>query len=268
MAESGRSRAWGLLAATSALTLLTGCGLFGHDDTASAAPLPAAAPDASESLEPIPEESVSEEPSPTPSRTSVKPKVKSAEPTQPAFWSQLPACAHRDATKSASKAKVKAALKTSSARIYWHTEAPNLKLNYPLVKAVAWQESGWQSNIHNCDGGTGVMQVMPSTVDMINDRFGLAYDASKLQDNTDVGANYLAWLVNWVEYNYFKGTGYSLSTSKCKSHTSWCLLNVVISGYQAGAGGIEAAAASKKLPNPEYVAAVRSLMTRCQCDQY
>ncbi|HEY0001846.1 MAG TPA: lytic transglycosylase, partial [Actinoplanes sp.] len=87
-------------------------------------------------------------------------------------------------------------------------------------------------------------------------------------ENALVGANYLAWLTKWVENNYFKGSGYSLSTSKCKSHTSWCLLNVVIAGYNAGQGGIEAAAASKKLPKPQYVAAVRSLMARCQCDQY
>jgi soluble lytic murein transglycosylase-like protein len=269
MVESRRLRPWRLLAAASALPLLlSGCGLFGHDDEASAAPLPVATAESLEPIEPTPEEIISAEPSPTPSRTSAKPKVKSAEPTQPAFWSQLPDCARRDSTKLVSKSKVKAALKTAAARIYWRTEAPTLKLNYPLVKAVAWQESGWQSNIHNCDGGMGVMQVMPDTVVMINGRFGLAYDPAKYQDNALVGANYLAWLTKWAVDNYFKGGGYSLSSGKCKSHTSWCLLNVVIAGYNAGQGGIEAAASSKRLPNPQYVAAVRSLMTRCQCDQY
>ena len=77
--------------------------------------------------------------------------------------------------------------------------------------------------------------------------------------------NVVAWTVGAY---YFRGKGWSLSPSKCKSHTSWCLLNVVISGYNAGQGGIEAAAETKTLPNPEYVAAVRSLMTRCQCDKY
>jgi hypothetical protein len=43
---------------------------------------------------------------------------------------------------------------------------------------------------------------------------------------------------------------------------------VVISGYNAGAGGVESAASGKTLPNPQYVAAVRALMKRCQCDQF
>jgi soluble lytic murein transglycosylase-like protein len=258
-----------LLAAVVALIVAAGCGLTGKDDT----PAPVAATAASASPEPtfdLATEPPTPEPttaSPTPSKTPSK-KPKSAEPTQPAFWSQLPACAHYDKTKAVAKSKVKSSLQAAAGRTYWNTEAPQLKLNYPLVKAVAWQESGWQTNIHNCDGGTGVMQVMPATVEMINQRFGLTYDASKYQDNALVGANYLAWMTKWVGDTYFKGTNYNLSTSKCKSHTSWCLLNVVIAGYNAGQGGVEAAAQSKTLPNPEYVAAVRSLMSRCQCDKY
>ncbi len=164
--------------------------------------------------------------------------------------------------------KVKAALQSAAARSYWQHTAPTLKLNYPLVKAIAWQESGWQSNIHNCDGGAGLMQIMPATLSMINSRFGLNYDRAKYQDNAYVGANYLAWLTQWAGTNYFPNDKENLSASKCQSVTSWCLLNVVISGYNAGQGGIEAAAASKQLPNPKYVASVRALMTRCQCDQF
>ena len=258
-----------VLAAAVALIVAAGCGLTGHDKGTAAAP-PSSGPiwdTATPSEEPTLDDLSAESPSPTPSKTTTKPKPKSTEPTAPPFWSQLPACAHYDKTKPVAKSKVKTALKSAAARIYWRTEAPTLKLNYPLVKAIAWQESGWKSNIHNCDGGTGIMQVMPATVDMINQRFGLAYDPSKYQDNAYVGANYLAWLTKWAAYNYFKNS-YNLSTGKCKSHTSWCLLNVVISGYNVGQGGIEAAAATKTLPNPEYVAAVRALMTRCQCDQY
>lgn len=261
---------WHLVAAAAALVVVAGCGLGGKDEVSATTPLVEQSTEAGPTFEPLPEETTSS-PTPAPSKTSKKPaksKPKTTEPTAPPFWSQLPDCAHYDKTKPISKAKVKAALKSAAGRVYWRTEAPTLKLNYPLVKAIAWQESGWQSNIHNCDGGAGIMQVMPATVDQMNQRFGLTYDASKYQDNAYVGANYLAWLTKWVEYNYFKGQGWSLSTSKCKSHTSWCLLNVVISGYNAGQGGIEAAAETKTLPNPEYVAAVRSLMTRCQCDKY
>jgi soluble lytic murein transglycosylase-like protein len=253
-----------VLVAAVALIVAGGCGLTGGDKTENqvAAPPPSTEP----TFDLVTEAPTPDPTTPSPSPSSKKPKP--AEPTQPAFWNQLPACAHYDKTKAVSKSKVKAALKSAAARTYWNTEAPQLKLNYPLVKAVAWQESGWQTNIHNCDGGTGVMQVMPDTVDMINGRFGLTYDASKYQDNAYVGANYLAWMTKWVGDTYFKGSNYNLSTSKCKTHTSWCLLNVVIAGYNAGQGGVEAAASSKSLPNPEYVAAVRSLMSRCQCDSY
>jgi soluble lytic murein transglycosylase-like protein len=260
-----------IMAAAIALVVAAGCGLTGGKDNSGDSTAAAAADEPS--FEPITEsptpeaEPTTQSPKPKPSKTPSK-KPKTTEPTAPPFWSQLPDCAHYDKTTPVSKSKVKAALKSASGRVYWNTEAPQLKLNYPLVKAVAWQESGWKSNIHNCDGGTGVMQVMPDTEAFVNQRFGLSYDVSKFQDNAFAGANYLAWMTKWAGDRYFKGTNYNLSASKCKTHSSWCLLNVVISGYNAGQGGIEAAAASKELPNPDYVAAVRSLMTRCQCDQY
>ncbi|WP_250030559.1 transglycosylase SLT domain-containing protein [Paractinoplanes maris] len=259
-------------AAVAALIMAAGCGLAGGKDDDVAAPASvasevSASPEPTGEPEPIAEVTESPTPAPTTKKPSRKPTTKAAEPTEPAFWSELPACARKDKTKPVPRRTVKKALKAASARVYWRTEAPTLKLNYPLVKAVAWQESGWQTNIHNCDGGTGVMQVMPDTVDFINGRFGLEYDAQNYKDNAFAGANYMAWFTRWAGQNYF-GENYNLSPSKCKSHTSWCLLNVVISGYNAGQGGIEAAAQSKTLPNPKYVAAVRSLMNRCECDQF
>ncbi len=262
-------RVW--VAAAATLVIVGGCGLTGgNDDEPAAAPEVVSASvepsEAGPAFEPITE---SPTPEPSPTQTSKKPAKPKATPekTEPVFWSELPACARRDKSKLVSRPKVKSALKAASSRIYWRTEAPQLKLNYPLVKAIAWQESGWQSNIHNCDGGAGIMQVMPDTVDMINNRFGLAYDPAKYQQNALVGANYLAWLTKWAGDNYFKGS-YDLSPKKCKSSSSWCLLNVVVSGYNAGSGGIEAAASSRELPNPQYVAAVRALMSRCECDQF
>jgi hypothetical protein len=267
------ARGWKLGVAVVALTVTAGCGLLGggNDDKKVAAPV--SIEESATPVEPTEEAVVTEAPEPVATTTKPtkkptrKPTTKAAEPTQPAFWSELPACAHYDKTKPVAKKTVKTALQTASSRVYWRTQAPNLKLNYPLVKAVAWQESGWQTNIHNCDGGMGVMQVMPDTVTMINNRFGLTYDPTAYKENALVGANYLAWLTKWVGDNYFKGS-YDLSPKKCKSHSSWCLLNVVISGYNAGAGNIEQAAESKTLPNPQYVAAVRSLMSRCECDQF
>jgi hypothetical protein len=43
---------------------------------------------------------------------------------------------------------------------------------------------------------------------------------------------------------------------------------MVIAAYNSGFGAVEDAWASKKLPNPEYVDSVRSLMTSCYCDRY
>jgi transglycosylase-like protein with SLT domain len=259
-----RTRA--LVAAMVGLVLVAGCGLTGNDDD-KAGDVAIATPN-EPTFEPVTESPTPEvvETTSAPPTKPVK-KPSSAAPTEEPFWEELPACAHRDKTKLVAKAKVKAALKTASAKIYWPTTAPTLKLNYPLVKAVAWMESGWQSNIHNCDGGAGIMQVMPATVEMINNRFAQSYDASVYQQNALIGANYLAWLAQWASERYF-GDSVNLSASKCKTTTSWCLLNVVISGYNAGQGSIEQAAASKKLPNPQYVATVRALMTRCKCDQY
>ena len=65
----------------------------------------------------------------------------------------------------------------------------------------------------------------------------------------------------------FKGS-YDLSTSKCKTHSSMCLLNMVISAYNAGFGAVDTGYKSGSLPNPAYVDSVRSLMTSCYCDRY
>jgi Transglycosylase SLT domain len=272
MSKPRGPRPWQLAVAATVLVVVAGCGLTGkHDDTVDAAPV------AEQTSEPV-APSATDEPTldpttappttkPTPKKTKASKKPTDTAPTEQPFWEQLPACAHRDSTKPVSMKKVKAALKDASGRVYWQNSAPTLKLNYPVVKAVAWMESGWQSNIHNCDGGAGIMQVMPDTLSFVNGRFGQNYDVTKYQQNALAGANYLAWLTKWVGDTYFQHS-YNLSAAKCKTATSWCLLNVVISGYNAGQGSLEQAGASKKLPNPQYVATVRALMTRCKCDQY
>ncbi|GID46039.1 hypothetical protein Aca07nite_33140 [Actinoplanes capillaceus] len=259
-----------LVAAVTALIVTAGCGLAGasenEKDSVGAPPV---------SVAPVTTEPVIEETTAAPVETTTKPKptkkvtkppTASASPVEQ-DWSQVPPCFDYEG-KNISKTKAKAALKKASGRIYWRTEAPQLKLNFTLVKAVSWQESGWQSAIRNCDGGFGLMQVMPDTLDHMNQRFGLDYDATgNYQDNAYAGANYLAWLTRYFGDNYFKES-YDLSPSKCKSHSSWCLLNVVVSGYNAGYGTVDAAAKSKTLPNPDYVDSVRSLMADCPCDRY
>jgi hypothetical protein len=251
------------------LMVLAGCGLAGageRENVAAPLPLPSSAAPTTAEPEPAAEE-VTEEATPEPTGTTKKPSKKPSPSPTEEDWSQKPDCADY-VGKNVSRSKAKVALKKASGRVYWRTEAPKLKLNFALVRAVSWQESGWQSAIRNCDGGFGLMQVMPDTLDHVNLRFGLDYDATgDYQDNAYAGANYLAWLTRYFGDAHFKGS-YDLSPSKCKSHSSWCLLNVVVSAYNAGYGTVDGAAGDKALPNPEYVDSVRSLMADCPCDKY
>jgi hypothetical protein len=258
-----------LVTAVVALVVLAGCGLAGNSsDDAAAAPAPAvdtAAP-AEDVVEPT-----SEETTPAPTTKAPKPPKKKSQakatPTADPNNFQLPDCAHREG-KRVSNAKVRKALTAAANRQYWRTEAPKLRVPYRLVKAVAWNESGWQSDIVNCDGGKGLMQVMPETTDHMNLRFGLDYDVDSYTDNAFIGANYLAYLTKEFGNDYFKGS-HDLSSSKCRSHSDRCLLNVVISAYNWGETPVRDAVKNKgKLPNPGYVDTVRSLMTKCFCDRY
>jgi len=65
-------------------------------------------------------------------------------------------------------ADVKAALTKAAGTPYWSTvrnkpegysgDGSEITVPVNLMKAVAWQESGWQSTIIACDGGIGTMQ--------------------------------------------------------------------------------------------------------------
>jgi hypothetical protein len=261
-----------VLAAVAALVVAAGCGLTGHDrDVAATQPTSGPIWDtATPSEEPTFDDQSAESPSPTPSKSASKkpkPKPSKTTPTGPVNNFQHADCFHYDG-KAISKASAKSALNAAAAKHYWPTSAPALTVPSDVVRAVAWNESGWQSNIVNCDGGFGLMQLMPDTVDLMNTRFEQSYNVKDYKQNAILGANYLAWLTKYIGDKYFTTTNYNLSTSKCTSATSWCLLNAVIAGYHAGVGTVEAAAASKKVPSPEYVRVVRSLMKSCFCDTY
>ncbi|HEX8630274.1 MAG TPA: transglycosylase SLT domain-containing protein, partial [Catenuloplanes sp.] len=176
-----------------------------------------------------------------------------------------PGCTEKFVGKPAKRAEVKAALTEAAGRTYWPVSAPGLTVPLDLVKAVAWQESTWRSNVHSCDGGVGLMQVMPGTAKQVNDRFEKAYDLNVHTDNAVLGANYLAWLVKYYGDAYFEGN-YEAKAADCASTTDMCLLNMVISAYNFGPGAVdEAADNNKALPNPGYVKNVRRLMTQCEC---
>jgi len=259
-----------LAAALAGVIMVAGCGLGGNDPepvagvTASQPVVEEPSVEATEEPEPSVEPTT---PAPAPSRKAKpKPRKTKATPTEEPNNFELPACATREG-KAVAKAKVKSALLAAAGKTYWPTSAPELKLPKRLVLATAWHESGWQADIVNCDGGRGLMQVMPDTEAFINQRFGQSFDSHDHRQNALLGANYLAWLTKAFGDAYFKGS-YDLSASKCKSHSSMCLLNMVIAGYNVGRGGVDAGYAEKQLPNPGYVDVTRSLMKSCYCDKY
>jgi soluble lytic murein transglycosylase-like protein len=263
-----RSQVGYLAGALAVLVLAVGCGLGGHGDPQAYQPAgtQSSATDSPYETDPSPERTAAATKAPS-KKPKAKPKATVATPTEDPNNFQLPACAHHEGVK-VSKSKAKAALVAAAGKTYWPTTAPELRLSSDLVKSVAWHESGWQSDIVNCDGGRGLMQVMPDTVDMINNRFGQSYDAHDYKQNAIIGANYLAWLTGYFGNKYFKSK-YDLSPGKCRTHASPCLLNMVISGYNAGFGSVDSAyARNKSLPNPGYVDSVRSLMSSCYCDRY
>lgn len=110
-------------------------------------------------------------------------------PTAVATFSGAPAVAGTSAlsAQTASRAQV-GALLTSAAQSYG--------VSASLVKAVAWQESGWRMVVSR-DGGIGVMQLMPATAAWLGPAlFGRAIDPYSLSDNIRAGVALLASYVH------------------------------------------------------------------------
>jgi hypothetical protein len=221
-----------------------------------------------ESLDPSP--SASEAPSPTPSKPKPKPSPSRKPVTIPGPPPPAPApspvpsgvvCPYHYGT-DAPLADVGTALETAAARHFWTTSPVNLPV--PLIKAIAKQESGWQSTIVACDGGIGTMQIMPNTATWMNQRFGTSYDLKTLSGNTMIGSAYLQWLIKYFGDVYFDSS-YSLGTDDCAQdpnvpdYKEPCLLNAVIAAYNYGYGKVDTPN-GLVIPNPDYVRPVRALM--------
>lgn len=68
-----------------------------------------------------------------------------------------------------------------------------------LVKAVAWQESGWQQNVRSSVGAIGVMQVMPATARWVNQVLGgHNLNIHVADDNVHLGVMYLRHLLDYM----------------------------------------------------------------------
>lgn len=181
----------------------------------------------------------------------------------------------------ASLADVKAALTTAAGRAYWAGTSPpagytgtGAEITVPptLMKAVAWQESGWQSTIIACDGGIGTMQIMPATATWMNQRFGTSYEVNTLAGNTAIGAEYLEWLIMYFGLYYFGSFDLGATAPVGADRAGMRLRDVVISGYNVGPGGVERTDADGgyylTIPNERYVDNVVALMSSCVCLSY
>jgi soluble lytic murein transglycosylase-like protein len=179
---------------------------------------------------------------------------------------------------------VKAALTAAAQRQYWVGVTPPQGLTGPLpvitvplnlMKAIAWQESGWQSTIIACDLGVGTMQVMADTASWMNDRFDESYSINALAGNTSLGAMYIEWLTVYFGLYYFGGN-YDLSTVAAvgSQGENLTLLSVVIAAYNTGygdhdlSGGVSVGQTQLTIPNPSYVNNVTALMNNCPCSKY
>lgn len=203
-------------------------------------------------------------PPPAPTRRPAEPAGPPPPPPAPQPPSEPPdqdaPCPWYDGP-GASQAEVRDALVAAAGQRFWPDDP--ITVPAPLMKAVAWQESGWQSTIIACDGGIGTMQIMPDTASWMNTRFGTSYDVDTLAGNTRIGAAYLEWLVKYFGDVWFAGS-YDLDPAHCPEVDSPCLLNAVIASYNYGFGAVDQPD-QIVIPNPQYVANVRALMTECSC---
>jgi soluble lytic murein transglycosylase-like protein len=210
---------------------------------------------------PSPTRSIKPNPSPTRPRPSRSPTTEKLPPPPPR--PSPSSCTPTYAGYKATRVEAREALEAAAGRTYWPNSAPEIKVPVNLVKAVAWQESGWQSNIVACDGGIGLMQVMPGTADYVNDRFDQSYDINEYRDNATLGANYLAWLVKYFGDVYFE-SNYDLTVEDPDNPV---LLDAVIAAYNVGPGAVDTSA-GLVIPNRTYVNNVIALMGGCVCLSY
>ena len=78
-----------------------------------------------------------------------------------------------------------------------HNQAVAHGVDPALVKAVAWQESGWRQSARSSAGAIGVMQVMPATADYVNRSLGgHGLNVRKMDDNVHLGVMYLRHMLS------------------------------------------------------------------------
>lgn len=71
-------------------------------------------------------------------------------------------------------------------------------VNPSLIKAMAYQESGWQQDVVSSAGAIGVMQVMPGTARWVNKVLlgGTSLNVRNANDNIRMGVSYMRYLLS------------------------------------------------------------------------
>lgn len=103
-----------------------------------------------------------------------------------------------------------------------------------LVKALAWQESGWQQSVVSPAGAVGVMQVLPETADFTARRLlKTPVDLNDTEQNIKAGVRFLAYLMSLTNRDeqlavagYFQGLR-SVRTQGVSAKTARYIANVM-----------------------------------------
>jgi LysM repeat protein len=66
-----------------------------------------------------------------------------------------------------------------------------------LMKAMAWYESGWQNDVVSVTGARGIGQLMPATVDFVNQRLlNAQLDPAKPDDNINMSTRFMRFMLD------------------------------------------------------------------------
>ena len=132
-------------------------------------------------------------------RTLVIPGPSSAPAASAASGSAPSGPAASAGTSGSSTAGLPARLRASPERLaYRPTFARWAAANgvpLDLLEAMTWMESGWQNGIVSPDGAVGIGQLMPDTVDFMEQLIGVHLDPHVAEDNIRMAARYLRWLL-------------------------------------------------------------------------
>jgi hypothetical protein len=112
--------------------------------------------------------------------------------------------------------------------------------SFSLIEAISWQESGWQQNVKACDGGVGLMQLMPDTTTWLNTYYGRNDDPYTLAGNIMQGIELLQWTYSY----YISFCNPQLPQGQtCNWDTVWpdatdgaTIRDIVSSAYNEGIG--------------------------------